>query len=655
MMLNKQKIASLKGPILVIGASGFVGANLFRKILQVRDDCYGTLSRVPAWRIADLPQNRLVNIDLLVESNQIALIRNINPQTIFDCAAYGAYSFQSEQEKIYKTNFNRVVQLLEVLNEQIGRIYIHAGSSSEYGSLSAGPSEESFLKPNSHYSVAKASASQLIWYYGQKHKLACANLRFYSIYGPMEDSSRLIPNLVMEGLKGRLPPFVDPDISRDFIFIDDACEAFFDAAINLREEFFGHSFNVGSGKKVTIKEIAELACDIFNVKDEPRFSSITNNSWDLSDWYSNQKKTRAVLGWQANVDLRAGLLKTVDWLQSVESEEVYKGSSKKYELDVYRSISAIVACYKDEQAIPIMYERLVKTFRKIGIEYEIIFVNDCSPDNSEELIRDISSRDHRVVGISHSRNFGSQAAFRSGMEIAAKNAVVLLDGDLQDPPELIEQFILKWKEGFDVVYGHRKKREAPFYMQLAYRAFYYLFDQLSYIKIPRDAGDFSLIDRRVVRQMLRFGERDLFLRGVRAFAGFKQIGVDYTRPERLFGQSTNNLFKNIGWAKKGILSFSNTPLNMLSLFSWLMLGVSLTLIVGQMIAKIIYPASAPHGVSTILIFLILFGSLNLLAVSFLGEYVAKIFEEVKQRPHFIRQYIIKNGHVHHAADDVRHK
>src|SRR5205085_9335526 len=137
-----------------------------------------------------------------------------------------------------------------------------------------------------------------------------------------------------------------------------------------------------------------------------------------------------------------------------------------------------------------------------------------------EVIRTITRNDRRVIGISHSRNFGSQSAFRSGMELASKNAVVLLDGDLQDPPELIEQFVSKWREGFDVVYGRRVKREAPWHMRVAYKAFYRLFDRFSYIRIPHDAGDFALMDKRVVRSPLPFPERDLFIRRVRAFAGF---------------------------------------------------------------------------------------------------------------------------------------
>ena len=136
------------------------------------------------------------------------------------------------------------------------------------------------------------------------------------------------------------------------------------------------------------------------------------------------------------------------------------------------------------------------------------------------------------------------------MEIATKNACVLLDGDLQDPPELIEAMVAKWREGFDVVYGRRVKREAPVMMQLAYKAFYRLFDYFSYVRIPHDAGDFSLMDKRVVQAVLAFPERDLFLRGVRAYAGFKQTGIDYVRPERMFGTTTNSLLKNMGGRRR---------------------------------------------------------------------------------------------------------
>jgi dolichol-phosphate mannosyltransferase len=341
------------------------------------------------------------------------------------------------------------------------------------------------------------------------------------------------------------------------------------------------------------------------------------------------------------------------WCRSIEDVSRYEKSSKKFGPDESHSVSAIIACYRDGQAIPIMYKRLSATFEKLNIAYEIIFVNDNSPDDSEEVIRALSSRDHHVIGVSHSRNFGSQAAFRSGMEVATKNACVLLDGDLQDPPELIEHFIAKWREGYDVVYGRRVNREAPWYMEIAYKTFYRLFRTFSYVSVPRDAGDFSLMDRKVVRCLLSFPERDLFIRGIRAFVGFRQTGVDYVRPERMFGTSTNNLFKNVGWAKKGILSFTNTPLNMLSVAGVALFGLSLLLGLVAVASRLLFPQAAPHGFTSMVLIVIFFGSLNLLAASLLGEYIAKIFEEVKRRPHFIRRSFVRDGEVRGATEASR--
>ena len=228
---------------------------------------------------------------------------------------------------------------------------------------------------------------------------------------------------------------------------------------------------------------------------------------------------------------------------------------------------------------------------------------------------------------------------------------MLLDGDLQDPPELIEAMVAKWREGYDVVYGRRVQRQAPLFMQFAYKAFYRLFDYFSYVRIPHDAGDFSLMDKRVVQAMLRFPERDLFLRGVRAYAGFKQTGIDYVRPERMFGVTTNSLLKNIGWAKKGIFSFSYVPLNILSTAGFTLFLITGMLMLGQVLGRFLFPSLAPRGITTILISVLFFGSLNLFALGLIGEYLAKVFEEVKRRPHFIRRSIIKEGEVRFATLD----
>ena len=302
-----------------------------------------------------------------------------------------------------------------------------------------------------------------------------------------------------------------------------------------------------------------------------------------------------------------------------------------------KKISAIIACYGDERAIPIMHKRLVKIFKKIGLNYEIIFVNDGSLDNTESVLASLCRQDKHVIGVNHSRNFSSQMAFTSGMDIATGDAVVLLDGDLQDPPEIIEKFYPKWLKGFDIVYGVRVKREAPLYMVFLYKSFYRVFHKLSYIKIPLDAGDFSLIDRRVVDALKEFPERDRFLRGLRAWVGFKQTGVPYTRPERMFGKTTNSILKNLNWATKGIFSFSYVPLQFLALLSSVIFVFASLAIIVLVILKLINP-DIPHGVTSILIAILFFGALQLLGISILGEYMGKIFEEVKGRP----KYVVKS-------------
>ncbi len=645
----RTKVLSLQGPILVLGASGFIGANLLRLMLAHRSDVFGTSSNASAWRLDGVSVENVISGDLLIDAGLTALLDAVHPRTVFNCVAYGAYSFQSDVSLTYRTNLDLTARLIEELRDRQVHRYVHAGSSSEYGDNAAGPIEDMPLLPNSHYSVSKGAAAGLIHFSGKKQGFPGVNLRLYSVYGPFEDASRLVPTAVLNGLKHAASQYVDPEISRDFVYVDDACEAFLDAALNLREARFGESFNIGTGVRTTIGEFAHLCQDMFALPGAPEFS-MPKRRWDVSGWFANPAKADKFLGWKARTPLREGMERMADWCSALEHPERYAQSSKKFGRDETWSVSAIVACYKDAQAIPIMHQRLTEVFDRLKIAYEIILINDNSPDDSEEVIRAISARDRHVIGVSHSRNFGSQSAFRSGMEIATKNACVLLDGDLQDPPELIEQFVAAWRDGHDVVYGRRIKRDAPWYMAVSYKLFYRIFERFSYIKVPRDAGDFSLMDRRVVRVLLSFPERDLFIRGIRAFAGFRQTGVDYTRPERMFGVTTNSFAKNIGWAKKGLLSFSNTPLNILSTAGFALFALSLLLGLLYVVSRLFFPGAAPRGFTSLVLIVIFFGSINMLAVSIIGEYIAKIFEEVKRRPHFVRRNFIRDGEVRVAPE-----
>jgi len=283
-----------------------------------------------------------------------------------------------------------------------------------------------------------------------------------------------------------------------------------------------------------------------------------------------------------------------------------------------------------------MYERLSAVFSALAVDHEIIFVNDGSPDDTGAVLKALTAKDDRVLAIEHSRNFGSQNAFLSGMELATGDAVVLLDGDLQDPPEVIPALYAKWREGNDVVYGRRSQREGSAIMSIAVKAFYRIFRRVSYVPMPLDAGDFGLMDRRVVDELLGFPETDQFLRGLRAWVGFKQTGVDYRRPERAFGRSTHSRWKNLWWAKKAIFSFSFAPIELLSTLGLTMTALSFLAVVYQIAASQLRP-EVPRGLSTIIAVVAFFGSLNLLAISVVGEYLIMTFEEVKRRPRFIRK------------------
>ncbi len=310
-----------------------------------------------------------------------------------------------------------------------------------------------------------------------------------------------------------------------------------------------------------------------------------------------------------------------------------------------KTISVIPIAYRDEGNIEELYKRTTQVLKKITPNYEIVYVNDASPDNSQELLKRLAKKDKRLTIICHSRNFGAQNAFTTGLRHAIGDAVVIMDGDLQDPPQLIEEFVKKWLEGYQVVYGARRKREKSMgkIWEQIYHLFYVVFNKLSYIKVPLDAGDFSLMDRKVVDQINMLPEKDRFIRGLRAWVGFRQIGVDYIRPERFWGQgvSTNSLRKGLQWARRAIFSFSYAPLEWVFYVALFSVAISLLAILFYLVLYFFIPDS-PKGFLTLLIAVLFIGSVQLVVLSIVCEYLRRIFEEVKARPSAIVKEIINN-------------
>jgi len=634
----QKEVLKLEGPIVIFGAGGFIGANLMRQILKYRKDVFAVTSKpfIP-WRLDDLDHNHILHCNIIKKYEIERLFEEHKFNTIFDLAAYGAYAKQNNTELTYQTNIIGLLNILEVTSAFNIKAFVHAGSSSEYGLNCKAPQEDDVMIPNSHYSVTKVSAANMIKYYGVVKDFPIVNLRYYSIFGPYEEPDRLIPQLIAKGMEGSYPPLVQPDISRDFVYVDDAVYATLLASNADWDSIKGKSLNIAGNKMSTIRDVAATVKDIFHISEEPHWGDFPNRKWDLKEWYGNASLAEKLLGWKNETSLKEGFEKTYQW-QKTWSMPLYE---KKIVQDKIRhKLTAVIACYKDEQAIPIMYQRLTATFKKINVDYEIIFVNDCSPDNTNEVLEYIVNSDDHVVAIEHSRNFGSQSAFLSGMEISTGDGVILLDGDLQDPPELIEQFYEKFQEGYDVVYGRRVAREGSQSLAFFYKLFYRLFKKIAFVPVPLDAGDFSLMSKKVVTELVKIPETDQFMRGLRAWVGFKQTGVDYIRPERMFGVTTNNWRKNIAWARKAIFSFSFVPLELLTYLGWSLTAFSFLAIILQIILYFVKPGN-PHGVTTIIVLILFFGGLQLLGISIIGEYQAKILEESKKRPKFIRKNIFR--------------
>lgn len=298
-------------------------------------------------------------------------------------------------------------------------------------------------------------------------------------------------------------------------------------------------------------------------------------------------------------------------------------------------LSIVIPIYNEEESLPELYRRLCSSLSIAEIaDYEIIFVSDASTDMSMGIILALHQSDPRVKAIEFSRNFGHQAALTAGINHASGNAVILMDGDLQDPPEVLAKMVEKWKEGWDVVYGVRKNRKENIFKRAMYKLFYRIFHYVSNIDIPQDAGDFALMDRKIVNLLKSMPERNRFIRGLRAWAGFKQTRLEYERDRRFAGDVKYTWSKLMKLALDGILSFSVLPLKIISFIGLL---VSMTSFFG--IAMVLYlrlftDTAIPGWTATVIPVLFL-GGIQLLCIGILGEYIAKIFDEVKQRPHYV--------------------
>ncbi|WP_082374216.1 glycosyltransferase family 2 protein [Ardenticatena maritima] len=299
------------------------------------------------------------------------------------------------------------------------------------------------------------------------------------------------------------------------------------------------------------------------------------------------------------------------------------------------TLSVIVPIYNEEVVIPELYRRLTSVLERIGESFEVICVNDGSRDNSLALLHDIHRRDARWKVISFARNFGHQAAITAGLDYARGQAVVIIDADLQDPPELIADLLAKWREGYEVVYAVRTEREGEtWFKEFTAKLFYRLMHAITNVEIPIDTGDFRLMDRTVVETLRAMRERHRFMRGMAAWVGFRQIGVPYRRHARYAGETKYPLRKMLRFALDGITSFSYFPLQLATYFGFAIALLSVIFIV-VVVAMRLSGLHAFEGQATTLIAVLFLGSIQLISLGILGEYIGRIYEESKGRPLYV--------------------
>lgn len=298
-------------------------------------------------------------------------------------------------------------------------------------------------------------------------------------------------------------------------------------------------------------------------------------------------------------------------------------------------ISVIIPVYNEGKNILSLFDRLVQMFEKLSLTREIIFVNDGSKDNSFLLIKNLAENNEFVKYISFSRNFGQQVAICAGIDVSVGNRVVIIDADLQDPPELIEQMYARMNEGFSVVYGKRKLREGEsFFKTISAKLFYRILHKITDINIPLDAGDYRMIDRKIVDVLKKMPEQEKYLRGQIAWAGFKQTYVEYERERRYAGETGYTFSKMLRLAINAITSFSDFPLKFATISGFIVSGLSFFIMLYALYSRFVIKVYVPGWASLILCVLFL-GGIQLLSIGIIGEYISRMSTNIRKRPLYV--------------------
>lgn len=611
--------------ILITGGTGFIGSHLVPRLLEQGHEV-ALLTRshteMPVWWGA--------NIKVVCHQHNgsiedmLNVFQQAKPDLIYHLATHFVAEHSSEDlEELVKTNVLFSMQVVEAMAATgVSRIVIASTVWTHF--------QNKEYSPVSLYAATKKAFENILQFYSENHGFKVISLELYDTYGPYDYRPKLIPLLLSLRQTSEPVPLSLGEQPLSLTFVEDVVRAFVIAGERVLEgdEPFSETFCVRSAEEYTLRKTVEI------------FEKASGHDLNIEFGGRPYRKREVMELWRGEI--------LPDWEALVDLEEGFKRTIKEHrtfprtEPVNQKLLSFIIPSFNEYPNIEALCSRIVKMMNEIKeYEFEVIFIENGSTDQSDQLLRQLHKGDKRIKMVKLSRNFGYQGAISAGLKFATGDWVAVLDGDQQDPPELIPDLLKKAETGFDIVYGVREKRLGSRYKNFAYKMFYRIYSYFSEIDVPRDAGEFCVMSRRAVEAINRMPERQRFVRGLRTWVGFRQAAFNYTREERAEGESKFDLLRMVYLGLDGILSFSVVPLRFsmfLGLVTFVLaLGLGAVHFINRLSELFGYDAalSLPPGLTQINLTIIFLFGITIFSIGVVGEYIGRIYNEVKKRPLFL--------------------
>lgn len=613
--------------MLVTGGTGYVGRHLSRRLL--RDGHAVAVLHRPTSSTAALPASVTRYVYDGSIRGVIAALTAFKPDVVFHLAARGqAGHGVDDVDRLIQANFAFGLHLLEGMAQSGCSTLVSTGSYWEYAAAG-----ESTYAPNTLYAALKRAFHDVVVFYCRTFGMRAARLVLYDVYGPDDDRPKLVPSLMVAARDGNVIPATQGTQQLDLTYVDDVVDALAEAGRHALDFSSGTclSWGVSSNSLVTVRELAD---EIARVSGSPM-----NVEWGAMPFAKGQifEPVRAlspVPGWTPAVNLTEGLSRV--WRECLE------GGRSNPQPDAFPAVasgaparplvSICIPVFNEEENVERAYRALSSVMNSVADQYdaEFVFTDNHSTDSTFAILQQLAAADRRVRVYRFSRNFGYQRSIHTGYMKTRGDVAVQFDCDLQDPPEMIPEFLRLWRQGNKVVYGIRRSRREGWLITTTRKVFYRLVEYLSDEPVPRDAGDFRLIDRRILDALRSIRDSRIYLRGRIAEMGFQQIGVPYDRRERELGTPKFTLSQYFRLAIDAVTAHSALPLRLSAYFGVAITSVTFVAALAYLVASLTVGRPWPAGFTTLVLIALMSLGLMSLFLGILGEYLARIYEQVKQ-------------------------